>query len=80
MLYGGEIQKKAAESMRSIEQQVATDSVAQYNIIEQSGTQMDQCVHAGLVSASYLQATDQSSYANWKAVERRDCDAAGVPR
>ena len=41
---------------------------------------MDQCAHAGLVAATYLQAKDQSSYANWKAVERRDCDAAGVPR
>ena len=80
MVYGGGIQKEAAESMRSIEQQVATDSEAQYNITKQSGTAMDQCAHAGLVAATYLQAKDQSSYANWKAVERQDCDAAGVPR
>ena len=80
MFYGGGIQKEAAESMRSIEQQVATDSEAQYNITKQSGTAMDQCVNAGLTAAAYLQAKDQSSYANWKAVERRDCDAAGVPR
>ncbi len=80
MFYGGGVEKEAAESMRSIEQQVATDSVAQYNITKQSGTAMDQCAHAGLVAAAYLQAKDQSSYATWKAVERRDCDAAGVPR
>lgn len=80
MFYGGGIQKEAAESMRSIQQQVATDTETQYNITKQSGTAIDQCVHAGMTAAAYLQAEDQSSYANWKAVERRDCDAAGVPR
>ena len=80
MFYGGGVEKEAAETMRTIEQQVATDSEVQYNITKQSGTAIDQCVHAGMVAAAYLQAKDQSSYATWKAVERRDCDAAGVPR
>jgi hypothetical protein len=80
MFYGGGVQKEATESMRSIEQQVATDSEAQYNITKQSGTAIDRCVHAGMTAAAYLQANDQSSYANWKEVERRDCDAAGMPR
>jgi hypothetical protein len=80
MFYGGGVEKEAAETKRTIEQQVATDSESQYNITKQSGTTMDQCVHAGLVAAAYLQANDQSSYAKWKEVERRDCDAAGVPR
>ena len=80
MFYGGGIEKEAAETMRTIEQQVAMDSVTQYNITKQSGTAMDQCVHAGMVAAAYLQAKDQSSYATWKSVEGRDCDAAGVPR
>ena len=80
MVYGGGIQRDVDEMTKTVEQQMAADSVAQYNITKQSGTAMDQCAHAGLVAATYLQAKDQSSYANWKAVERRDCDAAGVPR
>jgi hypothetical protein len=79
MFYGGGVEKEAAETMRTIEQQVAQDSVDQYNITKQSGTAIDQCVHAGMVTAAYLQAKDQSSYATWKATEKRDCAAAGMP-
>ena len=78
MFYGGGVEKEAAETMRTIEQQVAQDSVDQYNITKKSGTAMDQCVHAGVVAAAYLQAKDQSSYATWKGTEKRDCAAAGV--
>ena len=80
MFYGGGLEKEAAQTMKTIEQQVAADYEAQYNITQQSGTAIDQCVQAGMVAAAYLQAKDQSSYARWKGVERRDCDAAGVPR
>ena len=80
MFYGGGVEKEAAETMRTIEQQVAQDAVAQYNITKQSGTAVDQCVHAGMVAAAYLQAKDQSSYATWKLTQRRDCAAAGVPQ
>jgi len=41
MFYGGGVEKEAAETMRTIEQQVATDSEAQYNITKQSGTAID---------------------------------------
>lgn len=34
IFYGGGVQKEAAESMRSIEQQVAMDSEAQFNVIK----------------------------------------------
>lgn len=78
MFYGGGVEKEAAETMRTIEQQVAQDSVDQYNITKQSGTAIDQCVHAGMVAAAYLQAKDQSSYANWKATEKQDCAFDGV--
>jgi hypothetical protein len=80
MFFAGGIEKEAAETMRTIEQQVARDSVDQYNITKTSGTAIDQCVHAGMVAAAYLQAKDKNSYATWKATEKQDCAAAGVPR
>ncbi len=66
--------------MRATEQQVARDAVAQYNIAAQNGTVIDRCVQAGLVSAAYLQAQDVKNYKQWKAIERRDCRAAGLPQ
>lgn len=66
--------------MDDIYKQVADDAVAQYQITKQSGNPIDQCVHAGLVAAAFLQAQDQGNYARWKAIENVDCAAAGVPR
>lgn len=62
-----------------IENQVAKDAEAQYEIAARSGSPVDKCVHAGLVAAAYIQAKDDAAYAKWKAKERRDCEAAGVP-
>ena len=67
--YGGGLQSK-----------VASDFTDQYNIAKASGTAMDQCVHAGLVSAAYLQAEDHANYDKWKAIENSDCSTAGLPR
>jgi len=39
----------------------------------------DVCVHAGLVAAAYLQAKDEENYREWKATEKTDCVAAGLP-
>jgi hypothetical protein len=53
MFYGGGVQREVDEMTKTVEQQMAADSVAQYNITKQSGTAMDQCAHAGLVAATY---------------------------
>lgn len=68
----------ARSNMEDIRDQVADDAVAQYRIAERNGTAMDKCVHAGLVSAAYIQAHDEENYRLWKAVEKKDCEAAGV--
>jgi nitrous oxide reductase accessory protein NosL len=70
----------ANRQMASIEAQVAQDSVVQYNIAKQQGDKMQICVQAGIVSASYLQAKDQANYNKWKAIEKKDCAAAGLPQ
>ena len=64
--------------MGGIYRQVVADSISQYKITLESGNSMDICVHAGMVSASYLQAQDSINYAKWKQRERVDCDGAGV--
>lgn len=77
---GGGLERQVAKDMRQIEAQVADDMVQQYHIAKKSGDPIDVCVHAGMVAASYLQAKDDSSYENWKQIETRDCDRAGIPR
>jgi len=62
-----------------VENKVADDAVKKYDIAKRSGTKMDICVQAGLVSAAYLEAKNEDKYREWKAIERADCVAAGLP-
>jgi hypothetical protein len=48
--------------MRSIEHDVAVDALRQYEISKTGGDPVDVCVHAGLVSAAYLQAKDEIKF------------------
>lgn len=63
-----------------IEAQVAEDAVRQYEIARRGGDAAEICVHAGLVAAAYLQAEDGPNHRKWKAIERADCEAAGMPK
>jgi predicted amidophosphoribosyltransferase len=76
----GGAQKQAATQMKNIENQVATDAVAQYEIAKRNGDLMQTCVQAGMVSAAFLQAKDEASYGKWKTIEKDDCAKAGVPK
>lgn len=78
--FGGGLEQQATKDMGKIQVQVARDMVDQYNIAKNSGTPIDVCVHAGMVSAAFLQAKDDYNYALWKRTEARDCEAAGMPR
>lgn len=77
---GGGLEKQAAHEMSKIEDQVAADSVNQYNIAKRQGDAMQICVQAGLVSAAYLQAKDEFNYQQWKSTEAADCERAGISR
>lgn len=71
--------KGQAGALQGIHDQVAADTVAQYEIAKRGGSAIDACVHAGMVAAAYLQAKDESNYQKWKATESADCKAAGMP-
>jgi hypothetical protein len=77
-LFGGGPEHEAAEMMSEAGRQVATDTVAQYEIARRGGDAMQICVHAGLVSAIYLQNQDEPAYRKWKAIEEKDCRSAGL--
>ena len=63
-----------------IYQKVSDDSVDQYNMAVRAGDKIEICVRAGLVSAAFSQAKNEPEYLKWKAVEKKDCRRAGMPR
>jgi hypothetical protein len=78
-LFGGGIEKQAANEMQKLENQVALDSERQYEIAKNSGNGMDSYVHAGLVAAAYLQAEDEVNYKKWKEIEKQEAKNIGMP-
>ena len=78
--FGGGLEHQAAKEMDKIENQVASDFVEQYNIAKRQGDAIQICVQAGIVSAAYLQAKDESNYQTWKMTEAEDCKAAGISK
>lgn len=77
---GGGLEQQAAKDMNNLEQQVASDTVAQYQIAKRSGEPMDACIHAGMVTAAFLQAKDEANYQAWKKTEQDDCAKAGIQK
>ncbi len=71
--YGGGLENATNQKMDTIKQQVASDSVDQYNIAKRNGNKVDMCVHAGLVAAAYMQAKDEANYNQWRQTETTDC-------
>ena len=63
-----------------LQNSVAKDFEKQYEMSVRNGSAIDVCVHAGLVSAAYLQAHDESNYKRWKQTESADCARAGIPK
>jgi hypothetical protein len=78
--FGGGLEQQTARTMDDIYKKVSADAVDQYMITKRNGTLIDVCVHAGLVSAAYLQGKDEPNYTIWKATEAADCEAAGMPK
>ena len=66
--------------MDSTYEKVSSDMVAQYEIAKKQGDAMQTCVQAGMVSAAYLQAQDETKYNEWKAIEKTDCKTAGIDK
>jgi hypothetical protein len=74
------LNQRTSNVMDDIYQKVASDAVQQYRIAERQGDKIQICVQAGLVSATYLQAQDESSYRTWKDIEKAVCRQAGMPQ
>jgi len=74
----GGLEKRAADDLQRIKNQVAADAIKQYDIAQREGNAMQTCVQASLVSAAFLQAHDESNYRQWKEREKYVCESAGI--
>lgn len=66
------------QNLNHIQMQVADDAVKQYEIAKRSGSAMDAYFRAGLVAEAYLQAKDEGSYQQWKAIEAEEKQRTGM--
>ena len=71
--------EEVQRNMQSAEDIVLRDAAKQYEIAKRNGSKMDTCVQAQLVAAAALQAKNEAAYQQWKAAQRADCSAAGLP-
>jgi hypothetical protein len=68
-LYGG-----------GLEHHVAQQEITDYEFAKQhSNSRIELCMRAGVVAEAYLSAHDDEDYDKWKAIEREDCAAGGIP-
>ncbi len=73
------IHNNANDAMKKITHKVAEDQIQQFKIaLRNGGTVMDLCVQAGMVTASLLQDQDEAGYAEWKKIQKKTCQAAGI--
>lgn len=76
--FGGGMNAHVNDQMQTIQNQVAVDAEAQYDIAKRQGDPTQCYVQAGLVAAAYLQAKDEANYNKWKAIEQEEAKRAGV--
>lgn len=69
---------EVAQQVRSIERSVVFDAIAQFRTAQRAGDKVDVCVHAGLVTASLIQAKESLALSKWKPIEAFYCARAGL--
>jgi hypothetical protein len=69
---------RGALFMRSAYEDAGSEVVRQYRVALKRQNNAELCVIAGMISAVYAQAHDESAALAWKDQEGRDCSAAGL--
>lgn len=76
-----EAQIEVQPTLESINNEAANQMLNQYFMAKRNGAApVDLCVQAGLVTAGYLQASDEENYKKWKNTEQEECLRAGIQK
>ena len=57
----------------------AEDQIKVYDIAKRNGDKMQTCTQAMMIAQFFLQSKDEARWKEWKAKEKADCKAAGMP-
>lgn len=71
--FGGGLEAQTQKDLQGVHDQVAADSLAQYEIAKRGGDKTQICVQASVVAAAYLQAKKEPEYQRWQAQSKADC-------
>jgi hypothetical protein len=77
--FNKDVERRADEFSKSIEQKVALDAMNQLLIVMRNGgSPTEACVYAGSVSAALVQSKDETDYQWAKQMEDTLCRRAGL--
>lgn len=74
--YFGDEAKASLGTLLQNDPPAVLEATAQYSEAEKSGSLLQLCVRASVVSKAYRDAQDAANYDKWKTIERANCDAA----
>lgn len=65
---------------KGVEKSVAQDAIKEYELARKGGDKVEICARASFVVVAFSQAHDEQNYLEWKEIERKDCEDAGMPK
>jgi len=66
------------QDMKNIAIQVALEEERKFKLVNENGSNMEMCIHAGTVAAAWLQTENSERYKQWKEIQKKMCKAAGL--
>ncbi|MCL1957878.1 MAG: hypothetical protein FWF63_11180 [Fibromonadales bacterium] len=72
------IEKQVEKETKNIAVQMAIEEEQKYKLVQESGSSMDKCVHAGAVALAWLQTQNSERYKKWKEIEKAQCAKVGI--
>jgi len=73
ILLKNESNHDANATLKNIHHQVAADAMSAFDLAIKANDQPSACVQAGIVTASFLQAGDDTNYRQWLGIKGRVC-------
>ena len=77
-LFGGGLEKQTTKSIDEAQKNIAQNLIEQYDIVSRNGSKNDKCMHANIISGTFLGNKDEVNYVKWKKIAESDCKAIGV--
>lgn len=72
-------EKEAVDEItKQVNNKVITEELKKYKMVEKTGTKIEICIQAQMVTQAYLQAGNEEKYKEWHDTQESDCYLAGL--